>query len=84
MGDAGAGGAEAVDLGRGDVDAVGQPDVVAHPTPLIQEVDRAATQLVEAVLGLLDGLAQVGVQAQAVLAGQLGGLDHQLGGDRER
>jgi hypothetical protein len=66
------------------VDAVGQPDVLAHPAPLVEQIDRPPAEVLEAVLGLLHGLAQVGVQPQPVGAGEGGRLDHQLGRDRER
>ena len=76
--------AEARDLGGVDVHAVGEPDVVAEPAEPLEVLDRAAAEALPAELLLVDRLGEVRVQAHAARAGELGRLEHQLLGHRER
>ncbi len=50
----------------------------------VQVLDRRAAEPLRAVLVLVGGLGQVGVQPDAPAPGQLGRLGQQLAGDRER
>ena len=83
MGNACAGRAQADHLGIVDVNPMGQPDVVAHPTPLVEHLHWPTAEPFDAVVLFINRLAQVGVQTQAVPPGQLGGLHHEFGGHRE-
>ena len=81
--DADAVGAEPLDLVLREVDAVRAPDVVAEPADAIQVLDGPAAVELAAVGLLLDRLGEVGVQAEAEAAGELGRLLHQPRRDRE-
>ena len=67
-----------------EVHAVREPHVVAEPAELLEVLDRAAAEQLDAEALLVLGLGHVGVQADAARAGQLGRLAHQLLGDAER
>ena len=82
--DAGAGGGETADLGVGEVDAMGAPDVLGQPAELLEVLDGRAAEPLAAELLLLDRLGQVRVQLQAELAGERRRLGHQLARDGER
>ena len=84
VGDAGAGLAELRDLALVEVDAVGEPDVVAEPADLLEVLDRPDAEQLEAELLLVERLRHVGVEADALLPRELGGLRHQPLGDAER
>ena len=84
MGDAGARCGEALDVALGKPDAVGAPDVAREPAELLQILGRPAAVEAAAVLLLLDGLGEVGVQREAQAPGEDGRLRHQPPGDRER
>ncbi len=84
MGRAGSRLGEAPDVAVVEVDGVGHPYVGAEPAELLHVVDRGAAHLRKAVLLLVDRLAQVGVEAHALVAGQRRRLGHQPGADRER
>ena len=71
-------------LGAVEVDAVGEPDVVAEPAQVVEVLQRAHAEALEAERLLVVGLGEVRVQPHAARAGQLGRLAHQLAGDRER
>ena len=60
------------------------PDVVLEPAHLLEVLDRAAAEEALAVLLLLDGLGEVGVEPQPEAPRELGGLPHQPLRDRER
>ena len=81
---AAAGAGEEGDLRLVQVDAVGVPDVGAGPAERLDVVHRAGAELLQAERVLVQRLGQVGVQADAVGAGQLGALAHQVAGDAER
>ena len=83
MGDSGTGRSQNSHLVIVNVDAVGKPDVVADPTPLVEHLDRSSAETFKTVGLFLDRLAQVRMQAQAVTSRLLCGLDHQVGGYRE-
>ncbi len=59
---AGTGGAEPGDLGRRQVHGVGQPHVAAEPPQLVEVLDRRAAVALAAVLLLVEGLGQMGVE----------------------
>ena len=82
--DAGPGRAHPPGLGAVQVDAVGEPDVIAQPPELVEVAQRAHAVALEAEVVLVARLGQVGVQPHAPRTGELGGLGHQLAGDRER
>lgn len=75
---------EDVDVTVAQMDGVGEPHVRAEPAELLHVVDRALPDLPQAVLLLVEGLGEVGVQAHPLGPGQRGGLGHQVGADRER
>ena len=77
VGDAGSGRAEAGDLGVVQVHAVGQPHVVAEPAELVEVVDGAHAEVLLTEALLVERLGQMGVQAHAATARQLGGIGHQ-------
>ena len=54
--------AEPADLVIGEMDAMGEPDAIVEPAAFLEIVDRPAAELVEAVLVLVAGLAEMGVQ----------------------
>jgi hypothetical protein len=66
------------------MDAVGEPDVRAQPAQRVDVLDGRAAEPLAAERLLVVGLRQVGVQPDALVPGQLGGLVEQVGGDRER
>ena len=82
--DAGAGLAEAADLALVEVDAVGEPDVVAQPADLLEVLDRPHAEQLEAELLLVERLGHVRVQPDAALPRELRRLGHQLLRDAER
>src|SRR5690606_5981332 len=82
--DAGAGVGDARDGGVGEVHRVREPHVLAQPAELLGVLHRGAAELGGALLLLVEGLGEVGVQPDALVPGQLGGAAHQLGADRER
>ena len=81
---AGAGLAEPPHLALVQVHAVGEPDVVAEPADLLEVLDRAHAEQLEAELLLVERLGHVGVQADVPRSRELGRLGHQLLGDAER
>ncbi len=62
----------------------GEPDVVGEPAQLVGVLGGRAADLGEALLLLVEGLGEVGVQADAGAPRQLGRAGHQPLGDRER
>ena len=76
--------AEARDLLVVEVDAVGEPDAIGQPAALLQVVDRPAAEVLQAVLVLVVGLAEMGVQPAVEALGEPDAVDHQPLGDRER
>ena len=54
-----------------------EPDVVAEPAEVVEVLDRAHPELLQAERLLVEGLGEVGVQPHAAAAGELGGLAHQ-------
>ena len=63
---------------------MGEPNIRAHPAALLGPVQRTVAVDFQAVLLFVEGLAQMRMQAHAILPGQLRTLDHDLGIDRER
>ena len=84
MRDADAARAEALDLGRREVDAVRAPDVPGEPADALEVLDRRAAVELAAVRLLLDRLGEVRVELQPEPAGERGRLLHQARRDRER
>ena len=82
--DAGAGRAHARRLGLVEMDAVGEPHVVAEPADAVEVLQRPHAELLEAELLLVDRLGQVRVQPHATAARELGSLHEQLARDAER
>jgi hypothetical protein len=82
--DAGAGVAEPPLRVCGEVHGVGEPHVGVEPAGLVHVLDRVAAVDALAVVGLVQGLAQVRVEADALVAGECRGLAQQLGRDGER
>ncbi|MNH03275.1 hypothetical protein D3C79_625330 [compost metagenome] len=84
MADAGAGGAQAGDFVRIEMDAMSQPGARAEPTDAVEVVDRAQAEALQAEVFFIEGFGQVGVQAYVQLFGQIGAGAHDLRRDRER
>ena len=82
--DAGAGVAHPLRLARVEVDAVREPDVLAEPAELLDVLERAHAEALEAERLLVDRLGEVGVEPDAARASQLRRLRHQLAGHAER
>ena len=80
MGDTGAGLAEEGHLLGGEMDAVGQPHVRAEPAEPAQVLHGPAAILLLAVSLFVECLGQVGMEPDAVLAGQLRRPPHQAVG----
>ena len=72
MGDADAGACERRHVVGREVDAVGAPDVVRRPAELGEVFDRRAPVELTAVRLLVDGLSEVGMEAQPEAARELG------------
>jgi hypothetical protein len=84
MGDARSGRGELSHLYRGQVDAVGAPDVGCKPAKAFEVLDgRAAVELL-AVGAFLGGLGEVGVERQPEATSERCGLLHQPRRHRER
>ena len=66
------------DLGAVEVHAVGEPHVVAQPAEVVEVLQRAHAEALEAEVLLVARLGEVGVQPHAALARELRGLGHQL------
>ena len=83
VGHAGAGLGQEPQLLIVEVDAVGVPDVLPHPPQFLQEGQGPHPLPLQHVPLLIFGLAQVGVEADAVLPGQSGALPQQILADGE-
>ena len=70
--------AEAAHLALVEVDAVGEPDVVAEPAELLEVLDRAHAEQLEAELLLVLASRPCACAAERRAARVLGGLAHQL------
>ena len=84
MRDAGARRAHPADLALVEMHAVREPDVVAQPAEVVEQLERAHAEALEAEALLVARLGQVGVQPHAARPRELGRVAHQLRRDRER
>ncbi|MNS83044.1 hypothetical protein D3C72_1168140 [compost metagenome] len=84
VGDARPGAAEQRHLGVVEVDAVGEPHVRAQPVQVLEQLQGAHAEGLQAEALLVERLGEVGVQAQAVGAGVVAHLGHQAVRHRER
>jgi hypothetical protein len=60
------------------VDHVGVPDVRSRPTQVLGQFDRCLAEGLSTVFFLVAGLGEMGVGVDAVGAGELGALAHQV------
>ena len=84
MADAGAGRAEAGDLVRVEVNAVGQPGTRAEPADAVQVIHGAQAEALQAEVFFVEGFGQVRVQAHVEFVRQFGAGGHDFRGDGER
>src|SRR2546425_3375381 len=82
--DADAAPSELRDVVRGEMYAVGEPDVVGEPAELLDVLDGRAAEALAGVRLFLAGLGQVRVQLESEPTGEFRGLSHQLARDGER
>ncbi|MNN75628.1 hypothetical protein D3C81_1919450 [compost metagenome] len=83
MADAGAGRAEAGNLVRVEVDAMGQPGTRAEPADTVQVIHGAQTETLQAEIFFVEGFGQVRVQAHVEFVRQFGAGGHDLRCDGE-
>ena len=83
VGHAGFGGGKQADAFVVQLHAVGVPHVVAQPAQVLRVLRGGAVELFAAVGQVVVVFCQVGVQAGAVCAGQLGAQAHQVAADAE-
>ncbi len=79
----GAGGGKAGDAGGVELDAVGVPDVLAHPAQAFGVFGRGHAEFGAAIGHVVIVLGQMGVHPGAQAAGQFGRVAHQLAADRK-
>ena len=80
----GTGGAEPGDLRRRQVHGVGQPHVAAEPPQFVEVLHRRAAVAFAAVLLLVEGLGQVGVEPETQAPGEDGRFGKEFARDGER
>src|SRR5579883_603101 len=68
--------AEPGDLVIVEMDSMRQPDAVAHPADLFEIIDRPAAETSEAIVVLVPGLAEMGMEAAAMLGRERRGRGH--------
>ncbi len=61
-----------------------EPHIRAQPAQILDVVNRAAAEFLQAERFLVQRFAEVGVQADAVFSGERGSTQHELAGHRER
>jgi hypothetical protein len=66
-----------------EVNAVSEPHAIGEPTDLFEIVERPAAEMMQTIFLLVAGLAEMGVQAAAVLRCERRGINQQLLGDVE-
>ncbi|CRM78026.1 hypothetical protein [Pseudomonas sp. 22 E 5] len=84
MANTGAGRAEAGDLVRVEVNAVGQPGARAKPADTVEVVHRAQAETLQAEVFFVEGFGQMRVQAHVEAVGQFGAGLHDFRCDRKR
>src|SRR5260370_42480970 len=75
---------EPLDLLIAEMNPVREPHAIVQPTDLLEIIERPAAEMMLAILPLVGGLAEMGVQTAAVLRSERGAVDHQLLRDVER
>ena len=80
----GPGGPEPSHLGVVEVDPVRHPHVAVDPPEVVEQIHGTPAESLEHVAFLIDRLGQVGVEPEAVAAGERRRLAHELGRDAER
>ena len=78
------GGAEAADLRIVEVHPVRQPGPLPQPADGFEVVDGAQSEGLTTEVLFVDGLGQVGVEANIEFGGEGGAVAHELGGHGER
>ena len=71
------------DLRIVEVNAVRQPDPSVDPPHLLQIIERPTAVMVKAVIVLVTGFPQMGMEKTIMLLGERRGIHHQLPGDVE-
>ena len=84
MADTDARSTQSSDLGRLELNTVGQPDIVRQPAYFLEVVHRPEPENPEAVVGFIKGYGQMSMEPDSVVPGQPGRLDHQCFSDRKR
>src|ERR1700704_5714462 len=72
VGDAGSGFGDAVDLSVAEMDPVRVPDVLSGPAEVFHQLQRPATEALEAKAFFIKGLREVGMEANAATPSQRG------------